>query len=352
MAECYNKIYIKRLDIEVECGKCLNCIENRKKEASTRMALEMKNYINKYFVTLTYDPIKSEYDENGYTKLNKKHVNAYIKALQYIHKQHYIDKYNKAHNKMVYVIAGEYSENKTKRAHYHLVIMTNIYIERYLRTKWKYGMADIQRMKDIRAISYTTGYSIKKIGQKKKEKEVQPFVKWSRGLGIEWIKEKITAKQIKADNYYVETIQGKNRLPKYFKLKIKEAIMGVKPIYKKLTQKERQYRKEHFGDDSKTVMINYDTYYSNYWKWEKFINRVKENAQKRDVKYLLTERLKKTHGDSWKAKVYNLMYNEKWDEMDSVEREFTDMEKQMRTKRQYEAELKFWRKIGRRNKIA
>ena len=207
-------------------------------------------------------------------------------------------------------------------------------------------------MKDIRAISYTTGYSIKKIGQTKKEREIEPFVKWSRGLGGEWIKEKITAKAIKPDNYYVETIAGKSRLPKYFKKMIKEAIMGVKPIYKILTPEERLLRQIHFGEDSKTIMINYDTYYDNYWKWERFVNRVKENAQKRDIKYLLTEKLKKTHGDNWKQKVYNLLYNEKWDEMDEVEREFTDMERRMNIKRKYEAELKYWRKLGRRNKVA
>lgn len=352
MAECYNKIYIKKYDIQVECGKCLNCIENRKKEAATRMALEMKNYTNKYFVTLTYDPLKAEYDKEGLTILNKKHVNAYVKALQYVHKQHYIDKYNKNNNKMVYLVAGEYSESKTQRAHYHMIIMTNIYIERYLRTKWKYGKVDIQKMRDIRAISYTTGYSIKKIGQTKKEREVDPFVKWSRGLGGDWIKERIVAKLIKPENYYVETIAGKNKLPKYFKKKIKEAIMGVKPIYRKLTNEERLLRKIHFGEDSKTIMVNYDTYYENYWKWEKFINKIKENAKKRDVKYLLTERLKKTHGDNWQRKVYNLLYSEKWEELDEVEREFTDMEERMNIKRRYEAELKYWRKLGRRNKIA
>lgn len=349
MAECYNKIYIKKLDIEVECGKCLNCIENRKKEAATRMALEMKNYTNKYFVTLTYDPLKSQYDENGFTVLDRKHVNAYVKALQYVHKQHLGKPESK---KMVYIVAGEYGENKTQRAHYHMIIMTNIYIERYLRTKWKYGRVDIQKMRDIRAISYTAGYSVKKIGSKEKDRKVSPFIKWSRGLGGGWIKERIVAKQIKPDNYYVETIAGKNRLPKYFKLKIKEAVMGVKPIYKKLTEEERKLRKEHFGEDSKTIMTNYDSYYENYWKWERFIDRVKKNAQKRDVKYLLTERLRKTHGDKWKDRVYNLLYNEKWDEMDEVEREFTRMEQEMRVKRKYEAELKYWRKLGRRNKVA
>lgn len=352
MAECYNKIYIKKYDIEVECGKCLNCIENRKQEAATRMALEMKNYTNKYFVTLTYDTFHADFDENGLTKLNKNHVKAYIKALQYVHKVHYMDKYNKENNKMVYILAGEYSEYNTKRAHYHLIIMTNIYIERYLRIKWKYGKTDIQRLKDIRAINYTAGYSIKKIGEKKKDRKISPFIKWSRGLGGGWIKEQIIAKKIKADNYYVETINGKARLPQYFKRKLKESIMGVIPKYRKLKPEERQFRKEHFGDDSKTMMINYDTYMENYWKWNMFIERVKNEAKKRDIKYLLTERLKKKHGDNWKQKVYNLLYNEKWEEMDEVEKEFTEMEKRMREKRKYEAELKYWRKLGRRNKVA
>lgn len=347
MPKCYNKIYISKYDIHVDCGKCLNCIENRKRETSLRMQLESANYINKYFVTLTYDNMKASYDENGLTILNKKHIKAYIEALQYVQKQHYGEDYKLEKNKLKYIISGEYGENSTKRAHYHLVIATNIYIERYLKTKWKYGIADIQRIKSMAAINYTAQYSSKKMGRNKDNKKVLPFVAWSRGLGKKWIEEKVTAKAINEKNYFVETLIGKYKLPRYFKDKIKYAIMGVTPKYQRIKDKEIINREKR-----KTFMINRVEYTNRLNLWNRFVEKLKLNMKENSIEYLMYDKMEKRYGTNWKKRLYNLMYNEKWEEMDEFEKTFVELEKSMNEKLRIEAELKYWRKSGKRGKVA
>ena len=350
MPQCYNKIYLKDKKIEVDCGKCLNCLENRKQEASTRMMLEIQNYVNKYFVTLTYEPGKADYDEEGFTKLNREHIKKYIKSLQYVIKKIYKDDYKLEKNKLKYIVSGEYGENNTKRAHYHLVIGTNSFIDYEIRKNWKYGKTYIERLKDARAIQYTAGYTTKKFGKREKERE-QPFVKWSIGLGKSWIYKELVAKRIDEKHYNIKTVLGPKRLPLYFKRKFKADVMGVEPKYRKLSKLERQFRREHFGEDRKTIMINQNEYDKNYKKWEAFVNKLREETKKHNLIYLQTEEMIKRYGDKWKDRVYNLMYNEELDEMDEVERNFITLKKRERELLKIKAEAKQFRKKPRR-KIA
>lgn len=347
MPKCYNKIYIAKYDISVDCGKCLNCIENKKRETSLRMQLESSNYINKYFVTLTYDNLKADYDKNCLTVLNKKHIKAYIEALQYVQKQHYREDYKLEKNKLKYIVCGEYGENSTKRAHYHLIIATNIYLERYIKTKWSYGRVDLQRIKSLAAVNYTAQYSSKKMGRDKEDRKVLPFVAWSRGLGKRWIEEKVVAKAINEKNYFVETLIGKYKLPRYFKDKIKYAIMGVTPKYKKIKDEEIARREKR-----KTYMVNRLEYTNRLYLWNIFVEKLKKNMRENSLEYLKYDEMKKRYGANWKKRLYNLLYNEKWDELDEFEKTFIELEKDMNDKLRIEAELKYWRNSGKRGKVA
>jgi len=50
MPDCYNKIILKDKNIEVPCGKCLNCLNNKKKEKALRFIQEMNDYKFKLFI--------------------------------------------------------------------------------------------------------------------------------------------------------------------------------------------------------------------------------------------------------------------------------------------------------------
>lgn len=352
MADCYNKIYLKDKDIEVNCGKCLNCIENKKKEKALRLVHEMNDYKFKHFITLTMDEVRASRNIEGKTEVRKLDLRNYVKKLQY-----YDAKYLRISNakKMKYIACGEYGA-QTDRAHYHLVILTNTFLFAEIKSCWKRGHVQSELIKDVRSVYYTAGYTDKKaetyFRDKYKDRENREiaFLKTSRGNGKDWIKKAIALKKVSKTNYFVESFNGKNKLPTYYKQKIKEHVMGVVPRYRVLKPEERLYRKIHFGDNSKTYMVNRDTYDENYWKWELYVNGIKEEAKKRDPLYYKTDSLK-DRKDNWRAKLFNLMYNEKWDEMDKIEREFSEHIKQRRELLKIKAEQKYFSKIKNRKAV-
>lgn len=352
MAECYNKIYLKNKDIEVECGKCLNCIENKKKEKALRLVHEMNNYKFKYFITLTMDELQATRNKEGLTEVRKKDLTKYIKHLQYWAKRYSI---TDEAGKIAYLSCGEYGA-VTDRAHYHLVILCNTFLLRQIKTAWKRGHVEVQAVKDVRALYYVAGYTDKKaqtyFRDKYKDKENREiaFLKASRGNGSKWIKEAIAMKKITPNSYFVDSFNGKNKLPQYYKIKIKEAVMGITPRYKKLLPEERLYRKIHFGDNSKTYMINRDSYDENYWKWELYVNKIKKAAKERDPLYYKTEEMSQ-YKNNWKQRVFNLLYNNKYEEMDEIEKMFSEHLKRRREKLKINAEQKYFAKYNNRKAV-
>ena len=348
MAKCYNKVYLKEKNIWVNCGKCLNCIAEKQKEIANRFIKEIDNagLWRRYFITLTYDPLHAEYNKNNETVLNKKHLKSYIEKLQYqVKKSNRID----GEVAMKYVSCGEYGA-KTERAHYHLVVATNRYIDRTIKFAWKYGHVKVEKVKNIKAIFYTTGYTAKKVGyndKKFKDKEVA-FVKFSRGLGKSYIDKLIAMTNEK--HYYLDNMQGKTRLPIYFKNKIKQHIMGVVPKYHKLNELEQALWKEQFNETRKTIMINQDEYDKNYYKWDKFINKVKIDNQQRDSVYNMTAQMMKKWLKPQDANrlVYDLMYNENYEPENRIDILFKDYYNSINNKLKCEAENKYWKKLNNR----
>lgn len=357
MAECYNKIYLKEKDIEVECGKCLNCLENKKKEKALRLVHEMNNYQYKTFITLTMDEIRATRCKTGETEVRKQELKNYIKRLKYYDDREikYI-RDPKKRIKMKYIACGEYG-TQTQRAHYHIVLLHNTYLHFEIKNQWKKGHVQMEMVKDVRALYYTAGYVDKKQEKyfqneyiaKKEEKEPQ-FLIASRGNGLEWIKEAITTKKIDKHNYFVRGVNGKNKLPTYYKGKLKEMVMGVKPRYKKLTEPERELFRKRYGFDRKTIMLNQEEYDKNRWKWELFIKTVIQEAKQRDPLYYRNKDYEILRNkDNWRQKLYNLMYNKKWDEMDEVERNYSGYIQRRRELLKIKAEQKWFKNKAKRD---
>ena len=85
---------LKEKNIEVPCGKCLNCLNNKKKEKALRFIQEMNNYKFKLFITLTMNEVQATRSKSGRTSLDKDMFKKYIMQLQYWEK-----KYNMKINK-------------------------------------------------------------------------------------------------------------------------------------------------------------------------------------------------------------------------------------------------------------
>lgn len=351
MADCYNKIYLKKQKIYVECGKCLNCLAEKRKENAIRFVHETdnKDYPYRYMLTLTYDEVHAHY-KNGENTLCKKDLTEYIEKLQ--RRVRYLNK--KVANgfiKFKYFACGEYG-GITQRAHYHVIIATNWFIEGRMRGYWRKGFVRIDKNISIKAVAYACGYSQKKIGynDKKYINKESPFRKFSRGLGKEWIHEAIAKKKITKEKYYIDTnFWGKVKLPTYYKNIIRETVMGVKPRRYVLKPEERLYRKTHFGDDRKTIMINQDSYDENYWKWDKYISVIKDKMSEK-FNYLFKERDIKRY-ENISELIYNLIHNEEYEIGDKENYKvyaFKKLWENINLKRKCEAENKYWRTAEKR----
>ena len=218
MAECYNKIYLKKQKIHVNCGKCLNCISNKKKEYGLRMMQEQmsdKSLVS-YFGTLTYNDAFCPLTNEGKLTLYKQHINAYIRRLQAETKR--------MQGKLIYFVGGEYGE-RTARPHYHIIVLSNRPLFNQMREYWTYGNAQIELSWSFKATSYTVGYANKKIGLHEFNGVEKPFHKFTRGIGETWIHEAIAKKKVSEKKYYIENQVITSKLPDYYKKKLRNFIM-------------------------------------------------------------------------------------------------------------------------------
>lgn len=220
MAECYNKIYLKKQKIIVNCGKCLNCISNKKKEYGLRMMHERETdkSLTSYFATLTYRDSDIPFNKAGFQTLSKEHIKSYIRKLK--------REVDKMHGKIKYFMGAEYGD-QTARPHYHIIVLTNRPLLTQIKEYWEYGNVDAQISWSDKAISYTVGYANKKIGFKEFKNTQEPFHKFSRGLGETWIHEAIAKKKINEKKYYIQNQIITSKIPDFYKKKYRNFIMQL-----------------------------------------------------------------------------------------------------------------------------
>lgn len=345
MAKCYNKIFLKKQNIFVDCGKCLNCRENQAIESSIRAQHEIEKMPYKYMVTLTYDGLNVPFAQtkNGMQMvLNKKDLTEYIEKIQ-----RRVRTLNKVATikdtigeiKFRYTSAGELG-SLNKRPHYHVVIGTNWILERTIKNTWKKGTVFFEKLRTSAGIFYTNKYINKQTKGMVYKNELIAFRKNSRGLGKDWIHEAIATKKVSKDRYYIETMNnGKMRLPTYYKKIFKEHIMGVKPQRKYI----RKLENGHFIKDTmgnKTYLVNQNTYDANYWKWEKVQKRITEIIKdKVDIYYKFEDLVKRYLGNM------DLEYYTKHYENDEILRSYL---KRQNKQLEIEAIQKYYKKVNAR----
>lgn len=201
--KCYNPITIyKNLDrqefprgIEVGCGKCINCRQQRALNKAIRVLNEAETKFEEgdnykvTFLTFTYDD-EHIYRKNGKLSLNKDWIR---KARDRIYSRMY-RKYKKTGERKLiqykYMIAGEYGEHGTERPHYHMILLTRKKTAKIVH-EWvkelKGGKVDIQKSATVKSIFYVAGYVAKKIGASSKDEDIEePFLICSKGLGKNW----------------------------------------------------------------------------------------------------------------------------------------------------------------------
>lgn len=217
---------------EVACGRCIGCLERRKRDWAVRMMHEAQGHKLNSFITLTYDPEHLPLDGS----LNVKHWQKFAKRLRM------------QKGPFRFYHCGEYGP-LTQRPHYHACLFGMAFEDQVetgasksgqpmfgsadLMEIWKCGIATVQAF-SMETAAYVAGYAVKKDFSKKSLERLDPltgecwdvkpeYATMSRrpGIGAEWLK------RFKSDVYphdYVVTAAGtKVSPPRYYDSFLSEA---------------------------------------------------------------------------------------------------------------------------------
>lgn len=145
--------------LELPCGKCVGCKEDKAREWTVRLYCENLMHERSAFLTLTYDDNNLPSD----LKLNKKDIQLFIKRLR------------NNRNKLRYFVCGEYG-GMTNRPHYHAIIFgmdfhhpyqedigNEMFLYPDMSKYWSLGRVVVAPVTPA-SIAYVAGYATKKIG--------------------------------------------------------------------------------------------------------------------------------------------------------------------------------------------
>lgn len=230
------------------CGICIGCMESKQQELTIRMKHEARNYVNKYFLTLTYD------DEHLPHGLQKNDPRKFLKKVR-------IAQQRTGNQTLIkYMLCGEYGD-RTKREHYHAAVLglaisdskkwdTDNDRSPTIEKQWGNGIVTISELTDVR-IQYVAGYVLKKAGYKKQlycdedgEELQKPYRDFSKGLGAEWIDRYATDVQ----HGYLQDGKNKFTIPRYYRDRIKKQTPELDQFiqqqqsqnWKELTRRDRE----------------------------------------------------------------------------------------------------------------
>lgn len=226
--------------INVPCGSCYQCLQNRRAQWTFRLKQEEKVSTNAMFLTLTY--ADEHLPKNG--KICKREVQLFMKKLRKEQKK-YTDE------KIVYYFVGEYGE-KTNRPHYHAILF-NVYKKVWLEIAgiWEKGNIRIGTCTSA-SIHYVTGYVMAQ--QVDKERS---FALMSKGIGKSYLtKETIKYHMVHNDLTVINEGGIEQPIPNYYRDKlygkIRKSIIAKKILAKadqrdaKEVEKSKKRKENHF----------------------------------------------------------------------------------------------------------
>lgn len=235
-------IRVKGRSITVACQKCNFCLQSRRLDWVFRLLEHAREQQTGHFLTFTYDnenvPLVQGKDGFTYMTLNNmdlirihKHIRQEnTRALLRLKKRNgwTWKKYQaeKERWKISYYSVGEYG-SRFKRPHYHSLIF-NIHpavIQKLsYRQIWNKGNLFAGSVTGA-SVGYVCAYLIDKDWIPQDSPIKKPFSIMSKGLGKSYLKQRYKWNKQKADHpddyrYYVMLDGHKQRLPRYYKLKI------------------------------------------------------------------------------------------------------------------------------------
>lgn len=241
----------KEEPINVPCGKCIPCLQNKRMDWTFRLQQEHKVSKSAHFVTLTYD--QKHYPSDG--SLNKRHLQLYLKRLR--KKDETI--------RIRYYAVGEYG-SQSGRAHYHILLFNSE--EHLIRSAWtdskgkSIGIVHVGKVTPA-SVAYVTKYVIQKSSYPQGLQK--PFATMSRayGIGGRYLTDEMVAWHKAGDkNYIMRPDNIKGRLPRFYRDKIwyhpkdRERISSAAMALTLSNQKkELEYWKKKFPTSWESQML-------------------------------------------------------------------------------------------------
>lgn len=271
--------------IEIPCGQCLGCRQQRSREWANRLMCEAKYHDENWFLTLTYNddtvPISEYISEDGEFRqaltLDVKDTQDFWKRLRKEIEP----------EKIRYFLAGEYGDT-TARPHYHAIVFglhipdlcyyktVNNYMyftSQWLNSIWTKGNIIIASVQWA-SCAYVAQYVTKKLnGDMAKEvygklNIVPPFSCMSRRPGIGRL-------------YYEDHVKPMDRESMYINVSTPDG--GVK------FKRPRYYKKLDLENDPVPTDLSELANFEELLDVEKFDNMACENTRNRDIIELSTD---------------------------------------------------------------
>lgn len=236
-----------KIRLEVPCGKCVECLENRRADWSLRLSEEAKCHIHSSFITLTYSDDHLVYGEY-YPTLVKKDLQDWFKRLRKaIYPQ-----------KIRYYAIGEYG-TRTLRPHYHIILF-GLHLKDIqngiLEQTWKKGLVHYGSVSRA-SVHYVTKYHVNKGFNPYGSLPSFALMSRNPGIGYNYINRMIKIHDGNLERAYYQDGDFKKRLPRYYKDKLytKEEKEHINYMYNKTTFDEEDME-EHYRNSN----INYFEY--------------------------------------------------------------------------------------------
>lgn len=227
------KLPSDRLIEMVPCGKCVNCLANKRQSWSLRLWAETLSSPTSLFLTLTYEEDQLPLEGNNAT-LRKRDLQLFFKRLR----KFLYSKYSDA-PKIKYFSCGEYG-GLFGRPHYHAIIFSLpparnffLFYEDILREIWKKGHVVVDGVNGNR-IGYVSKYLLKSDeertfpGRKDYYDSIgvePPFLLSSHGIGASLL-DKFDYNSFVANKGVVRLLSCCGGLPRYILSKLPEEVQS------------------------------------------------------------------------------------------------------------------------------
>lgn len=226
-----------RVRLEVPCGKCHICQNNRRTEWTIRLTEEAKEHHKMCFVTLTYDENNLPYGQYVNT-LDKRDLQLFFKRLRK----------TVSPKKIRYYAVGEYG-SKSIRAHYHALLFgLDKDDDETIQKSWQLGNIHIGNINE-KSIKYVTKYHVNRGSAPLGSQKEYVTMSTKPPIGFGYLS-KMAKQHQGVEKPYYQNKQFKQRLPRYYKDRLytkqqRDIIAAKSPIEKYDQQEYESYKKKH-----------------------------------------------------------------------------------------------------------